>query len=34
MPNGIARFDLPEKTCPTCNRPFVWRKNGPKTGIR
>ncbi|MGL4313799.1 MAG: DUF2256 domain-containing protein [Sphingomonas sp.] len=26
MPNGIARRDLPSKTCPVCNRPFTWRK--------
>jgi hypothetical protein len=26
MPNGTAKRDLPEKTCPACNRPFAWRK--------
>lgn len=26
MPNGVAKRDLPTKTCPTCSRPFVWRK--------
>ncbi len=22
--------DLPEKTCPVCNRPFQWRKKWEK----
>ncbi|WP_010187025.1 DUF2256 domain-containing protein [Sphingomonas sp. PAMC 26605] len=26
MPNGIAKTNLPEKTCPVCQRPFAWRK--------
>ncbi|WP_377295117.1 DUF2256 domain-containing protein [Rhizobium sp. SG2393] len=26
MPRGVARQNLPEKICPTCGRPFVWRK--------
>lgn len=26
MPNGIAKRHLPSKTCPTCGRPFTWRK--------
>ncbi len=26
MPNGIAKRDLPTKTCPVCARPFTWRK--------
>lgn len=26
MPKGVAKRDLPEKTCPTCGRPFAWRK--------
>lgn len=26
MPNGVAKRDLPTKTCPACNRPFAWRK--------
>ncbi|WP_413816196.1 DUF2256 domain-containing protein [Marinobacter sp. MW3] len=26
------KLNLPEKTCPVCQRPFKWRKNGPKTG--
>lgn len=26
MPNGVAKANLPEKTCPVCQRPFAWRK--------
>jgi hypothetical protein len=26
MPNGVSKRDLPEKTCPVCDRPFAWRK--------
>ncbi|MGO4909700.1 DUF2256 domain-containing protein [Pseudorhodobacter sp. W20_MBD10_FR17] len=26
MPKGVAKRDLPQKTCATCGRPFVWRK--------
>ena len=26
MPNGVAKRDLPTKTCPVCGRPFTWRK--------
>ncbi len=26
MPNGVAKRDLPHKTCPVCDRPFAWRK--------
>ncbi len=26
MPRGIAKANLPEKTCPVCERPFAWRK--------
>lgn len=26
MPNGVAKGNLPEKTCPVCQRPFAWRK--------
>jgi hypothetical protein len=26
MPRGVKKTDLPEKTCATCGRPFVWRK--------
>ncbi|MBL8232419.1 MAG: DUF2256 domain-containing protein [Bryobacterales bacterium] len=23
---GVKKQHLPEKTCPVCQRPFVWRK--------
>lgn len=23
---GIKKQNLPEKICPTCKRPFAWRK--------
>jgi hypothetical protein len=26
MPRGVRKSDLPEKTCLTCGKPFVWRK--------
>ena len=26
MPRGIAKRDLPVKTCACCGRPFTWRK--------
>ncbi|WP_082181820.1 DUF2256 domain-containing protein [Aestuariivita boseongensis] len=26
MPRGVAKTNLPEKTCLTCGRPFTWRK--------
>lgn len=26
MPRGVAKRDLPGKTCPVCNRPFIWRR--------
>jgi hypothetical protein len=26
MAKRIAKADLPQKTCPVCNRPFAWRK--------
>ena len=26
MPRGVSKADLPEKTCPVCQRPFAWRK--------
>lgn len=26
MPRMRKKTDLPEKTCPVCNRPFTWRK--------
>jgi hypothetical protein len=30
MPKGIKKQDLPEKTCPVCERPFIWRKKWAK----
>ena len=26
MPKGVARENLPTKTCPACALPFTWRK--------
>ena len=26
MPKGIKKQNLPTKMCPTCDRPFTWRK--------
>jgi hypothetical protein len=26
MPKMRKKSDLPAKTCPVCERPFVWRK--------
>jgi len=26
----VKKADLPEKTCPTCKRPFSWRKKWEK----
>lgn len=26
MPRGVKKQDLPQKTCATCGKPFVWRK--------
>ncbi|MEO0549871.1 MAG: DUF2256 domain-containing protein [Pseudomonadota bacterium] len=26
MPKHRKKSVLPAKTCPTCNRPFTWRK--------
>jgi len=26
MPRGVRKSDLPEKTCLTCGKRFVWRK--------
>lgn len=23
---GVKKENLPAKTCPTCQRPFLWRK--------
>jgi hypothetical protein len=30
MPKMIKKSDLPQKTCATCGRPFVWRKKWAK----
>ncbi len=30
MPRGVAKADLPQKTCATCGRPFTWRKKWEK----
>ncbi|MGR3486061.1 MAG: DUF2256 domain-containing protein [Paracoccaceae bacterium] len=30
MPRGVAKGDLPQKTCATCGRPFAWRKKWAK----
>ena len=30
MPKGVAKSDLPQKTCATCGRPFSWRKKWAK----
>jgi hypothetical protein len=26
MPRQRFKSDFPSKSCPVCNRPFVWRK--------
>lgn len=26
----VAKRELPSKTCPTCGRPFTWRKKWEK----
>ncbi|MDA9572020.1 DUF2256 domain-containing protein [Flavobacteriaceae bacterium] len=26
MPKRVEKRNLPQKTCPTCLRPFSWRK--------
>lgn len=26
----VARADLPQKTCPACQRPFSWRRKWAK----
>ncbi|GLK56271.1 hypothetical protein JOD31_002308 [Methylopila capsulata] len=30
MPKGVAKSDLPTKTCAACERPFAWRKKWAK----
>jgi len=30
MPRGVRKSDLPQKTCLTCGKPFVWRKKWEK----
>ena len=30
MPRGIKKQNLPQKLCPTCQRPFTWRKKWAK----
>lgn len=30
MPRGVKKSDLPTKVCPTCGRPFAWRKKWAK----
>ncbi|WP_407660363.1 DUF2256 domain-containing protein [Marivirga arenosa] len=30
MTKMTKKRDLPSKTCPVCNRPFVWRKKWEK----
>ncbi|MBS0123157.1 DUF2256 domain-containing protein [Aestuariicoccus sp. KMU-90] len=30
MPRGVKKIDLPQKTCATCGKPFVWRKKWEK----
>lgn len=30
MPKGVAKSDLPTKTCAACGRPFAWRKKWAK----
>jgi hypothetical protein len=27
---NVRKSDLPEKVCPTCGRPFTWRKKWEK----
>jgi hypothetical protein len=27
---GVLKENLPHKTCPVCQRPFVWRKKWEK----
>ncbi|MGD1884486.1 MAG: DUF2256 domain-containing protein [Paracoccaceae bacterium] len=30
MPKMLRKSDLPQKTCPVCQRPFRWRKKWSK----
>jgi hypothetical protein len=30
MPKGVAKKNLPQKTCVVCRRPFTWRKKWEK----
>ncbi len=30
MPRGIAKANLPQKSCATCGKPFTWRKKWEK----
>ncbi|MEM8694060.1 MAG: DUF2256 domain-containing protein [Pseudomonadota bacterium] len=30
MPKMRRKSDLPQKTCPVCQRPFTWRKKWSK----
>nr|WP_262899726.1 DUF2256 domain-containing protein [Winogradskyella alexanderae] len=30
MPKRIKKEHLPEKICPVCERPFLWRKKWAK----
>lgn len=30
MPRGVAKSDLPQKTCAVCGRPFAWRRKWAK----
>lgn len=30
MPRGIAKSQLPSKTCQHCGRPMVWRRKWEK----
>jgi hypothetical protein len=30
MPKMKRKSDLPQKTCATCGRPFVWRRKWTK----
>ncbi|NBX42336.1 MAG: DUF2256 domain-containing protein [Rhodobacteraceae bacterium] len=31
MPKMKRKSDLPQKTCATCGRPFVWRRKWAKS---